>query len=281
MKTPSRQEGAFIASSGLASCYTDRVKDHSFNFDRDSLLLVAHGSSRFPAAAADLSRLAGKIRVSGRFARVDVAFWRQEPQLSAEFLRGDRVFVLPFFAGIGKHSRELIPDRLGLTGAVTRRGRQTIVYCAPVGSHPLVPQLIDRRAVRLCRDRGILPSDATLLLIAHGSRAGTASETPEAIAATLRTSRHFAEIVLLYLEQAPFAADWQALVRGARVIVQPLLLSAGMHLSNDLPALLGLGGRDDQASQDRQLWLQNGIGDDDEIIALLLDQATAAAELVS
>jgi sirohydrochlorin cobaltochelatase len=274
MKKPSRQEGAFIAFSGLASCYTATVKDHPLNLDRDSLLLVAHGSSRYKAVAADLARLAEKVRESGRFARVDVAFWRQEPLLSPDHLQGDRVFVVPFFAGVGKHSRELIPARLGLTGPVTRRGRQSIVYCAPVGCHKLVPQLIERRAVRLCRDQDIWPSDTTLLLIAHGSRAGTASETPEAIAAALRSSPHFAEIVLLYLEQAPFASDWQALVRGNRVIVQPLLLSAGMHLSEDLPALLDQG----SGSHDRQLWLQSGIGDDDEIIALLLDQVTEAAE---
>ena len=68
-------------------------------WSHSSLLLVAHGSSRYPEAAGDLLRLAK--RLEGRFARVDVAFWRQQPELSRDHLRGSSIYVLPFFAGAG------------------------------------------------------------------------------------------------------------------------------------------------------------------------------------
>ncbi len=283
MKHGLRQEGqhsAISASPHAASCYTGGVTAPPFNpsWPSAALLLVAHGSSRYPQAADDLLRLAERLRHERRFARVDVAFWRQEPQLSPEQLQGKRVFVLPFFAGIGKHSRELIPERLGLTGAVTRRGAQTVLYCQPVGCHADLPALIDRRARRSCQELGFAVADSALLLIAHGSKAGGASQTPEAVAGALRRLGHFAEVGLVFLEQEPLAATWPAVVGAAHIIAQPLLLSAGMHASDDLPPLFGMTGDGDGLahSHGRQVWLQQGIGSDDEIIAMVLDQVAAA-----
>lgn len=218
-----------------------------------SLLLVAHGSTRHPAAADGLYRVAERLQP--RFAHVDIAFWRQEPVLSPDHLRAGKVFVVPYFAGLGKHTEQLIPERLGLPG------KPDITYCPPVGCHPALPGLIHRRALAAAED----PSRTTLLLIGHGSREGGANRTPEAIAETLRGLGGFAEVATAYLEQAPFAADWRGLVRFPSVVAQPLLLSAGMHASDDLPPLF--------AGSDAVL-LQ-GIGDEAEIAAMILDQIEA------
>ena len=218
-----------------------------------SLLLVAHGSTRYPAAADDLYRIADSLKP--RFAHVDVAFWRQEPVLSPDHLRDGPVFVVPYFAGLGKHTEQLIPERLDLAS------RPDITYCPPVGCHPALPGMIHRRALAAAAD----PAETALLLIGHGSREGGANRTPEAIAETLRSLGGFAEIVTAYIEQAPFAADWRELVRSPHVVAQPLLLSAGMHASDDLPPLF--------AGTDAVL-LQ-GIGTDEEIAAMILDQTRA------
>ncbi len=218
-----------------------------------SLLLVAHGSTRYPDAAQGLYRIAETLKP--RFAHVDVAFWRQEPVLSADHLREGPVFVVPYFAGLGKHTEQLIPERLGLPG------KANVTYCPPVGCHPSLPGLIHRRALAATDT----PAATTLLLIGHGSREGGANRTPEAIAATLRELGGFAEVVTLYLEQTPFAADWRKLVHYPKVVAQPLLLSAGMHASDDLPPLF--------AGSDAVL-LQ-GIGTEEEIAAMILDQIGA------
>jgi len=218
-----------------------------------SLLLVAHGSPRHPAAAEGLYRIADRLKP--RFAHVDVAFWRQEPVLSPAHLRDGEVFVVPFFAGLGKHTEQLIPERLGLPG------RAGVTYCPPVGCHPALPGLIHRRALAVAVD----PADTSLLLIGHGSREGGANRTPETIAETLRSLGGFAEVVTAYLEQAPFAADWRELVRFPKIVAQPLLLSAGMHASEDLPPLF--------AGTDAVL-LQ-GIGEEEEIARMVLDQIEA------
>lgn len=221
--------------------------------DFASLLLVAHGSTRFPRAAADLHRIAERLRP--RFAHVDVAFWRQEPVLSPGHLRDGPVFVVPYFAGLGKHTEQLIPERLGLAS------KPDVTYCPPVGCHPALPGLIHKRALAAAAN----PAETTLLLIGHGSREGGANRTPEAIAETLRSLGGFAEVATAYLEQVPFAADWRDLAGFAKVIAQPLLLSAGMHASEDLPPLF--------VGSDAVLL--EGIGTDEEIAAMILDQIGA------
>lgn len=237
-------------------------------WSHSSLLLVAHGSSRFPDSAADLMRLAERIRGKSLFERVDVAFWRQNPVLSADHLQGEQIYVLPFFAGLGKHTEQLIPERLGLKGAVTEIGRQRIIYCPPVGCHPRLPILIQQRAAAFCREQNLDPLGTALLLIGHGSKEGGASRTPETVASHLRDNAVFAEVVTVFLEQAPFARDWRSIVMTSDVIAQPLLLSAGMHASEDLPALF---------DGHPHVWLQRGIGSDDEIVAMMLEQIEAAS----
>jgi len=219
-----------------------------------SLLLVAHGSTRHPAAAEGLYRIAERLRP--RFAHVDVAFWRQEPVLCPTHLREGKVFVVPYFAGLGKHTEQLIPERLGLPGNTEVR------YCPPVGCHPALPRLIHRRALAAAGD----PANTSLLLIGHGSREGGANRTPETIAETLRSLGGFAEVATAYLEQAPFAADWRTLVRFPKVVAQPLLLSAGMHASEDLPPLFA----------GSNAVLLQGVGEEEEIAAMVLDQIEAA-----
>jgi sirohydrochlorin ferrochelatase len=223
--------------------------------DTASLLLVAHGSTSHPDAAQGLYRIAERLKP--RFAHVDVAFWRQEPLLSRASLREGKVYVVPYFTGLGKHTETLIPGKLGITCKVA----EDVTYCPPVGCHPDLPRLIHRRALQAAAD----PAETALLLIGHGSKDGGANRTPEAIARALRALGGFGEVVTAYLEQAPFAADWRKLVRKPHVVAQPLLLSAGMHASADLPLLFTGSGA----------VLMQGIGNDEEIETLILDQIGA------
>jgi sirohydrochlorin cobaltochelatase len=50
------------------------------------------------------------------------------------------------FIAEGWHTRETIPEDLGLTGEVTTRDGKTIYYGAPVGTHPSMANLIAARA---------------------------------------------------------------------------------------------------------------------------------------
>ncbi|HLN23944.1 MAG TPA: CbiX/SirB N-terminal domain-containing protein [Patescibacteria group bacterium] len=248
-------------------------------WNKAALLLVGHGSSRVTTSRDATSRLAETMRAQNLFAEVRECFWKEAPFLSLDLVAAPLVYVVPNFAGEGVFTRKLIPDRLGLNGRLTALSGRRVVYTDPVGSHPGMPALLQRRAESLCAANAIAPEDTALVVIGHGSsRPGGSSGTPEAVAATLRADSRFAEVVTAFIEQEPRVADWPALVRSRHVIAAPLLISEGMHASEDLPPLFGLatpqGGPVETAG--RQVWLMGGIGRDPEVVDIILDQIRAA-----
>ncbi len=250
-----------------------------------ALLLVGHGSSRLVTSRQATDRLAAAIRRRNLFAEVEACFWKEAPFLSLDLVKARTVYVVPNFAGEGSFTQRLIPQRLGLTGRLSRVGERRLIYTEPVGCHPRLPDLLRLRAEELCRANGVAPASTGLLIVGHGSRQpGGVSATPEAVAATLRDKGFFAEVATAYLEQAPFVADWPRSIAADRVIVAPWLVSEGMHASEDLPPHFGLntpsGGP--VTVRGRTVWLMDGIGRDAEVVEMILDhirQAETAAGL--
>jgi len=239
-----------------------------------ALLLVGHGSSRWSSGHVVTGRLAEMIRRLGIFAEVRDCYWKEPPFLSLDLVSSKTVYVVPNFAGDGVFTRSLLPEKLGLTGPRTRIGERTVIYCQPVGCHPGIATLLERRALNLCASQGIDPGCVALLVIAHGSRSGQPGKTPVEVASALRSGGAFGEVVTAYIEQEPRVTDWPALVACDWVIAAPLLISEGMHAREDLPPLFGLtepaGGPVSVAG--RKTWLLPGIGRDPEVVSLILDQ---------
>lgn len=240
-----------------------------------ALLLVGHGSSRNDGGRRATLALAEAARRRAAFAEVAACFLAEPPGPSLDLVRARRVVVVPHLAGRGYFTERLIPERLGLPRA---DGRE-VMLAAPLGTHPAVPGLLASRALALCGQAGVDPAATALLVVAHGSsRPGRGSDTPEPVAAALRRLARFAEVRAAYLEQPPLVADWPALVAAPNVIALPLLISEGMHATEDLPPLFGL-----QAAQGgpvihrgRRVWLTGGLGGDDELVDMILDLARAA-----
>src|SRR5215211_2740380 len=86
--------------------------------------------------------------LSGRTALVEVGFLDQEPEIGRVVagLEAENVILIPLFIAEGWHTRETIPEDLGLGGEVTVRDDKTIYYGAPVGTHPSMANLIAARA---------------------------------------------------------------------------------------------------------------------------------------
>lgn len=245
----------------------------------DALLLVGHGSSRVASSRAATLRLADSLRGRGIFAEVAACFWKEEPFLSLDLVSAPTVHVVPNFAGIGVFTGKLIPERLGLTGTLSLIDGRRVLYSRPIGSHPLIPALLRRRAEAVCADAVIAPQETALLIVGHGSsRPGGSSVTPEQVAADIRRNGRFAEVATAYMEQAPRVADWPGLVQSRKVVVAPLLISEGTHASRDLPPLFGLDRAEGGPSRllGREVWLMSGVGTDDELAEITLDLVGAA-----
>ncbi|MBC7953104.1 MAG: hypothetical protein H7Z12_14955 [Rhodospirillaceae bacterium] len=209
-----------------------------------AIILIGHGSARHPESAEPIHALAADLKARGPWTEVAAVFMKQAPYLNEalSLVQARRVVIVPVFAGKGYYTDTLIPREVGLDGPLTRRDSRELIYTQPAGCDPRIPGLMACRADGVVRSAGIDPTTASLLLIAHGSaRPGGSGETPKAIAAAIAAMNHFAETRLVFLEQAPFARDWQSHVTDSgELVVLPLLVAQGMHASQDIPPLFGL-----------------------------------------
>jgi sirohydrochlorin cobaltochelatase len=124
---------------------------------RTALVLLGHGTDLNKNSGGVIYLNAGRIRERGIYDLVEVGFLDQEPEIGrvVEAVEAENVILIPVFIAEGWHTRETIPQDLGLTGEVTVREGKTIFYGAPVGTHPSMANLIAARA-RETMDEGHL-----------------------------------------------------------------------------------------------------------------------------
>jgi len=208
-----------------------------------ALLIVGHGSTVNPDSSAPTLAHAVEIRRRKVFAEVGCAFWKEEPSLREAlsiFPEAHDVYVVPNFISEGYFTQTVIPRELELDGRVTKRASGQIwKYCDPVGSHPMMTELLLQRADEVARD--VDPGETTLLIVAHGTDLNDNS----AVAAKrevekIRALGKYADVQNVYMEEAPLVAHWRKLTSTRNVAVVPFFISDGLHSYEDIPALLGI-----------------------------------------
>lgn len=119
------------------------------NASDTALIVLGHGTTRNENSSKVIKRNAAKLRELGLFAEVHALFLDEEPKVGTwpELITSPRIVIVPFFASEGWHTQETIPQELGLTGTrtafdATPHGPQTVYYAKPVGTHPLVADVI-------------------------------------------------------------------------------------------------------------------------------------------
>lgn len=208
-----------------------------------ALLIVGHGSTVNPDSSAPTLAHAAEIRQRKVFDQVESAFWKEEPSLRdalSMFPGAGEVYVVPNFISEGYFTQTVIPRELELAGRLTKReSGQAWKYCEPVGNHPMVTELLLRRALEIAGN--IDPAETALLIAAHGTdlndnSAAAAKREVERI----RARGKYAEVLNVYMEEAPLVADWRALTKSRNVVVVPFFVSDGLHSYEDIPVLLGI-----------------------------------------
>jgi len=210
-----------------------------------ALLIVAHGSTVNPDSSAPTLAHAAEIRRREIFADVECAFWKEEPSLrDAIFLfdpeRIHEVYVVPNFISEGYFTQTVVPRELGLTGRRTKRpSGQIWRYCEPVGSHPMMTELLLKRACDVAPDAD--PVETSLLIVAHGTDLNENSAVAaKREAEEIRTLGKYATVLNVYMEEPPLVSDWRRLTETRNVIVVPFFISDGLHSYEDIPRLLGI-----------------------------------------
>jgi sirohydrochlorin cobaltochelatase len=144
-----------------------------FSNEHSALLIVAHGSTVNPDSSTPTLAHAAEIRRREVFADVKCAFWKEEPSLrDALFLFDPKavpeVYVVPNFISEGYFTQTVVPRELELNGRITKRSNGQIWrYCEPVGNHPMMTELLLKRARDVAPDAA--PAETSLLIVAHGT----------------------------------------------------------------------------------------------------------------
>src|SRR5207302_10873389 len=179
------------------------------------------------------------------FADVGCAFWKEEPSLRDAIFLFDpqpirEVCVVSNFISEGYFTQTVVPRELELNGRTTKRPNGQIwKYCDPVGNHPMVTDLLLRRAHEV--EPGIPESGTTLLIAAHGTDLNENSAVAaKREAEKIRSLGKYSAVLNVYMEESPLVSDWQKLTKTRNVIVVPFFISDGLHSYEDIPALLGI-----------------------------------------
>jgi sirohydrochlorin cobaltochelatase len=266
-----------------------------------ALLIVAHGSTVNPDSSAPTLAHAAEIRRRKIFADVGCAFWKEEPSLRDALFLFDpesirEVCVVPNFISEGYFTQTVVPRELELNGRITKRpDGQTWKYCEPVGNHPLVTELLLKRAREVAP--GIDPAETSLLIVAHGTDLNENSAVAaKREAEKIRGLKQFAEVLNVYMEEPPLISDWRKLTKTQNVVVVPFFISDGLHSYEDIPRLLGIAvtadidgrpGSAPPATAQREIFRRNpymiegrtlfyapSIGTDPGFADIIIEQAT-------
>jgi len=179
---------------------------------------------------------ADRLRESGKFSDVRCAFLKEEP-LIENCLAGwenEQVDIIPDFLAEGYFTRQVIPELLKLE---TRS--ENIHYCPPVGTHPLMADLIKDAVNDVVGDWD--PAQTSLLVVGHGSGKNPCSkQTLLSHLDVIRQTSSFVQVADLWLEEAPLVSSWSEVATQQNVIILPFLLNDGQHGGWDIPAVLGV-----------------------------------------
>jgi sirohydrochlorin cobaltochelatase len=261
---------------------------------QSALLIVGHGSTVNPDSSAPTLAHAAEIRHRKVFVDVECAFWKEEPSLRDALFLFDpdtirEVYVVPNFISEGYFTESVIPRELELSGRITTRTNGQIwKYCEPVGNHPLMTELLLRRAREVAPD--LEEKQTTLLIVAHGTdlndkSAVAAKREAEKIAALHR----YAAVLNVYMEEPPLVSDWAQLTSTPNVVAVPFFISDGLHSYEDIPLMLGIAsGRSTSSSSatrgevfrrnpyqlnGRSLFYSSAIGTDARFADIIVEQA--------
>lgn len=201
-----------------------------------ALLILGHGSSKHPDSSASVRRHAEILNQTGDFAEVRCAFLKEEPLIDhcLEGLEDEQIIIVPDFLAEGYFTRKVIPAKLALQSAW-----KNCSCTPPVGSHPLMAQLIREASHALLGDWGI--GETSLLVIGHGSGKNPCSkQTLLHHLSEIRASEVWGQVADLWLEEPPVVGNWMHVAKHKQVIVVPYLLNDGQHGGWDIPADLGI-----------------------------------------
>lgn len=240
-----------------------------------ALLLVGHGSHLSGNSSAPVYAHADRLRASGAFDEVCVAFWKEEPSLARALdgVESDDVTVVPLFISTGYFTQQVIPREMRLTGRLTEIDGKLVRYSDPIGAHPALARVVLQRAA----EAGAGPEHA-LAVLGHGTPRNPASERNVfAQADYVRALQPGREVTTVFIDQEPNMRDLFNMVRAESVVMVPLFIADGWHVGETIPEDMALDGVETRRNG-RRLRYAGAVGTHPAIADVILELAAEAAQ---
>ena len=235
-----------------------------------ALVLVGHGSQRNPNTRKPICQAVQAIRARGLFDEVRCALWKEEPHLSTllDEVKSEDITIVPYFISRGYYTEEVLPREMKLEGSLTEREGQSIRYTEPVGSHPLLADLIVQQALAAGANAG-----TTLAILGHGTpRNPHSAENVYLQSDRVREQHRFAEVLTVFIDQAPHLSEIFTRARQASIVLVPLFAADGWHVTETIPEDLRLEAGEVTRSG-KTLRYTPAVGTDPRIVEVILELA--------
>lgn len=200
-----------------------------------AIVLAAHGDRGGDGANKHLAAHAKEIAENGDFAGVFYGVLNGNPLLENALDQADgcgasQIIVYPLFMSAGYFVKTVLADRVAAQGLRTPTG-----IMQPLGMDKRLALLMLEHSLRTSKAAGIVPGEARLLVVGHGSKHG-----PESADATKRAARMlsshspYTRVETAFIEEEPLLKD--ALERyDGTTVVAGFLSGDGLHAGEDIP----------------------------------------------
>lgn len=209
--------------------------------EQASLLLVAHGFIDERAQEHPATTHAHRLRENDVFADVRAGFVRGKPSVTeqVEAIETATIVAVPVFVSDGYFVSTVVPERVEEASS----NDATVSVTEPVGTH----EAISRAILRQVRTTADSPEDKTAIaLVGHGSEHGSANkETVTQHARRIRQQESFASVDSYFVEEPPSPEQVPESVTAPNLVIVPLFIASGAHVTDDIPELVGFSGRRD------------------------------------
>jgi len=213
------------------------------------LVALGHGTELNDQSAAPVFLHAAELRRRKIFRDVREAFWKQDPRIK-DVLAGisaPRVFIAPLFISEGYFASNVIPGALGFRypdHLKLKIQNSERFYCRPVGTHERMTKVILARAAEVVNTfpfpRAPKPAETTLFIAGHGTEKNQNSRTAIELQADLiRAKNLYASVQTVFMDEEPRIAACHSLAQTKSCVVVPFFISDGLHVTEDIPVLLG------------------------------------------
>ena len=204
-----------------------------------AVLLAAHGSRRQSQAGTIVEEHARRLEAEYGFQEVAVAFRQGKPSFSEvmDALASREITVVPFFSSDGYFSQTVLPRELSLNRCYSQRRVQ---FTDPVGTHPQIPILVERRIREIFHRFHLTPERAALLIVGHGTgrHAGSGSSTLK-LAGHLEQTGPCPNVQPAFLDASPRLEEAFQDLSQEEIVVVPFFMGESYHVLQDIPRRLG------------------------------------------